>query len=165
MRTEKVASIQAALAAGTYNVPASAVASKLVDACWAGSRRSEGFMGEFRGHPKSVETSVGLKALIVEASRALARLDAGRLEELAFSCQALDRTMARGNADFDARRQMAQHAQEAATDMAVFARVLDATRANLHVMNRLQELRMGRLECSERQVRGGMGAEAGHGDH
>ncbi len=29
---EKVASIQAALAAGTYNVPASAVASKMVDA-------------------------------------------------------------------------------------------------------------------------------------
>lgn len=32
VRTEKVAAIQAALAAGTYNVPASAVASKLVDA-------------------------------------------------------------------------------------------------------------------------------------
>ena len=67
--------------------------------------------------------------------------------------------------------------------MAVFARVLDATRANLQVMNRLRELRMGRLEYSERQARGGastgppsMGesqsrgrwgesAEAGHGDH
>lgn len=32
VRTEKVASIQAALAAGTYNVPASAVASKIADA-------------------------------------------------------------------------------------------------------------------------------------
>jgi negative regulator of flagellin synthesis FlgM len=32
VRTDKVASVQAALAAGTYNVPASAVASKLVDA-------------------------------------------------------------------------------------------------------------------------------------
>lgn len=32
VRTDKVASIQAALAAGTYNVPASAVASKMVDA-------------------------------------------------------------------------------------------------------------------------------------
>ena len=41
--------------------------------------------------------------------------------------------------------------------MAVFARVLDATRANLNVMNRLRELRMGRLEYSERQVRGGKG--------
>ena len=32
VRTEKVAAIQAALAAGTYNVSASAVASKMVDA-------------------------------------------------------------------------------------------------------------------------------------
>jgi len=32
VRTDKVASVQAALAAGTYNVPASAVASKMVDA-------------------------------------------------------------------------------------------------------------------------------------
>jgi negative regulator of flagellin synthesis FlgM len=32
VRLDKVASIQAALASGTYNVPASAVASKMVDA-------------------------------------------------------------------------------------------------------------------------------------
>ena len=32
VRTDKVAAVQAALAAGTYSVPASAVASKLVDA-------------------------------------------------------------------------------------------------------------------------------------
>ena len=32
VRADKVAAVQAALAAGTYNVPASAVASKLVDA-------------------------------------------------------------------------------------------------------------------------------------
>jgi negative regulator of flagellin synthesis FlgM len=32
VRMDKVAAIQAALAAGTYNVPASAVASKVVDA-------------------------------------------------------------------------------------------------------------------------------------
>jgi len=35
VRTEKVAAVQSALAAGTYNVPASAVASKLVDAMMA----------------------------------------------------------------------------------------------------------------------------------
>ncbi|MDR3751881.1 MAG: flagellar biosynthesis anti-sigma factor FlgM [Terracidiphilus sp.] len=32
VRTDKVTAVQAALAAGTYNVPASAVASKVVDA-------------------------------------------------------------------------------------------------------------------------------------
>ena len=38
VRTEKVAAVQAALAAGTYNVPASAVASKMVDAMLSGDR-------------------------------------------------------------------------------------------------------------------------------
>ena len=37
VRSEKVASIQLALAAGTYAVPASAVASKLVDAMLSGA--------------------------------------------------------------------------------------------------------------------------------
>jgi negative regulator of flagellin synthesis FlgM len=38
-RMDKVASVQAALAAGSYNVPASAVASKLVDAMLGGDRQ------------------------------------------------------------------------------------------------------------------------------
>ena len=38
VRADKVASIQAALAAGSYNVPASAVASKLVDSMLGGGR-------------------------------------------------------------------------------------------------------------------------------
>jgi negative regulator of flagellin synthesis FlgM len=38
VRTDKVTSVQAALAAGTYDVPASAVASKMVDAILGGSR-------------------------------------------------------------------------------------------------------------------------------
>ena len=37
VRPEKVAEIQSALAAGTYDVPASAVASKLVDAMLSGT--------------------------------------------------------------------------------------------------------------------------------
>jgi flagellar biosynthesis anti-sigma factor FlgM len=37
VRPEKVAAIQSALAAGTYEVPASAVASKLVDAMLSGA--------------------------------------------------------------------------------------------------------------------------------
>ena len=38
VRMDKVSNIQAALAAGTYSVPASAVASKLVDVMLAGGR-------------------------------------------------------------------------------------------------------------------------------
>jgi len=38
VRAEKVASIQAALTSGTYSVPASALASKLVDAMLSGGR-------------------------------------------------------------------------------------------------------------------------------
>lgn len=38
VRGDKVASVQAALAAGTYNVPASAVASRMVDAMLMGNR-------------------------------------------------------------------------------------------------------------------------------
>ena len=38
IRTEKVASVQAALAAGTYNVPDSAVASRVVDAMLGGDQ-------------------------------------------------------------------------------------------------------------------------------
>ena len=38
VRTEKVASIQAALAAGTYEVPASAVATRIVDVMLTGQK-------------------------------------------------------------------------------------------------------------------------------
>jgi hypothetical protein len=104
-----------------------------------------------------------LRELVVEASRALARLDADRLEELALSCDALNQGLASLNAD--GRAELARQAGDATADMAVFARVLDATRANRNVMNRLRELRAGRLEYSERQARGGAAAEAGqHGN-
>ncbi|MGA2207903.1 MAG: hypothetical protein ABSG10_14340 [Terracidiphilus sp.] len=104
-----------------------------------------------------------LKELVVEASRALVRLDAARLEELALCCEALNRRLVPMSAE--ERRTMARQAREVRSDMAVFARVLQATRANWNVMNRLRELRAGQLEYTERQARGSAGVEAGHGDH
>jgi hypothetical protein len=107
-------------------------------------------------HPK-------LKQLVVEASQALALLDAGRLEELALSCEALNRDLP--IASSEDRMRLARQAQEAASEMAVFARVLEVTRSNLNVMNRLRELRAGRLEYSEAQARGWTRGENDHGDN
>ncbi len=95
--------------------------------------------GELGGRPK-------LKELVVEASRALALLDADRLEELALSCQALNRDLP--HADAETRAALTREAREANGEMAVLVRVLEVTRANLNVMNRLRELRGGPLEYS-----------------
>ena len=116
---------------------------------------------EHRGQPK-------LRDLVVEASRSLARLDAGRLEELALSCQALNRDLTRSDLACGDRREraaLAFEAREAVQDMAVLARVLEATRANLNVMNRLRELRGGRLEYSEGQMQRWVHTENGHGNN
>lgn len=106
-------------------------------------------MTELRLQPAHPE----LKQLVVEASRALATLDADRLEELALSCQALSRDLmpvSRADARVGAvaRQGLARQAREAAADMALFDRVLEATRANLKVLRRLRELRSGRFDYS-----------------
>ncbi len=110
-------------------------------------------IGESRWRPR-------IKEIVAEASRALARLDAGRLEELALSCQALNRHFA----DAD-RAGLAVESKEAVGDMAVFGRVLEATRANLHVMNRLRELREGRLEYILPKAQPSQRMESRHGDN
>jgi hypothetical protein len=104
-----------------------------------------------------------LKELVMAASRSLALLDADRLEELALSCQALNRDLTPASAE--RKGELARQAREATGEMAVFARVIEATRANLQVMNRLRELRAGQLEYKERQGQGRTQAESSHGDH
>ena len=104
-----------------------------------------------------------LRALVAEASKALARLDAERLEELALSCDALNRELQ--SRDPDTRPGLAREAREAAGEMALFARVLEATRANLHVLQRLRDLRSGRLEYGGLPGRGWTPAENSHGNN
>jgi hypothetical protein len=104
-----------------------------------------------------------LKELVVEASRALARLDADRLEELALSCQALNRELP--PLSREQRGELARQSLEAEGDMATFARVLDATRANLNVMNRLRQLRSGPVEYGVREAQEAAKKECGHGDN
>jgi hypothetical protein len=87
-----------------------------------------------------------LKALVAEATQALALLDAERLEELARSCEALNRELA--EAGPKERAAMARDAADAAKGMAVFSRVMDVTRSNGRVLRRLIELRAGQTEYS-----------------
>ena len=107
----------------------------------------------------------GLSELVTEASRALARLDAERLEELAHSCRLLNGDSTRSGTPDSV--EIAQQAREAAAKMAVFGRVIEATRTNLSLMHRLRELRMTQLEYGEnsgRENRAYQSAEAGCGD-
>jgi hypothetical protein len=104
-----------------------------------------------------------LKGLIAEATQALAHLDAERLEELAVSCQTLNRDLKR--TEGKGRLELARQARDATCDMAVFARVLEATRGNLEVMNRLRELREGRLEYGGPLTREWVRTESKHGDN
>ncbi|HKF45773.1 MAG TPA: hypothetical protein VKB38_00350 [Terracidiphilus sp.] len=92
-----------------------------------------------------------LKQIIREASQALALLDASRLGELALCCSALNRNLESAGAP--ERAELARQARGAAGDLATFARVLDATRANLTVMQRLRELRQGQLEYRDAALR------------
>ncbi len=104
-----------------------------------------------------------LQAIVVEASRSLAKLDTARLDELFQSCQALTRSLHAG--DSGVRARLALEARDAKGDMAVLCRVLEATRANLNVMKRLRELRQGRLEYTERQLHGTPAAGDRDGHH
>ena len=108
--------------------------------------------------PEATAANPELKALVVEASRALALLNAPRLEELAVSCEALNRNLDRMGAD--EKRELARQAREAQADMSVLKRVLEATRANRNVMRRLREMRERRLEYNERMIRGNANSAA-----
>lgn len=89
-----------------------------------------------------------MKQLVREASRALAALDSERLEELALSCQALNRDPSMvENAE---QNGWLRDAQEAKQDMTVLARVLEATRANIDVMRQLSQIRDGKPEYGPR---------------
>jgi len=82
-----------------------------------------------------------LKVLVAEAAKSLERLEADRLEELALSCQALSRDLTPGDQPFSACE---VHA--AKQDMAVLAKLLEVTRTNVAVMDRLRQLHAGRAE-------------------
>lgn len=113
---------------------------------------------------------VGLKEIVSEASQALASLDAQRLEEMAVSCQILNRcSEASGVADEFVSGLAGPERFQAARELALLGRILEATRLNLKVLYRLREIRAARLEYAPE--RGGdwigqtvVSKEAAHGD-
>jgi hypothetical protein len=89
-----------------------------------------------------------LKEMVLEASRALAHLDAERLEELVVSCDALNREQI--HADAESRVRWAREARGSRQEMALLASVLEATQANLRVLRQLSAIRSSRLEYALR---------------
>jgi hypothetical protein len=92
-----------------------------------------------------------LKNVVMEASRALARLDADRLEEMALSCQALNRDLKSLTGANSA--EIVRQAIGAEGEMATFARVLDATRANFEVLQRVLDLHEGTMDYGRARSR------------
>ena len=104
-----------------------------------------------------------LKGMLTEASLALAYLDAERLEEMALSCAALVR-----GPEWEpcySKNQFKPGSGKAMEEMAIFARVLEVTKANLKVMHRLREVRAAQLEYCPAQAGIGASEESEHGDH
>ncbi len=88
-----------------------------------------------------------LRILVAEAAASLARLDAERLEEMALSSQTLNRDLT-----VERRSQLHIEAHAATKEMAALAQVLQATRSNLAVMNRLREFHARRTEYAAGQI-------------
>jgi hypothetical protein len=89
---------------------------------------------------------VELKALVGEAVRSLAKLDADRLEELALSCQELNRDLVT-----ESLPALARETRAAKREMAALALMLEATGTNAAVMKRLRQLRTSRTEYTVRE--------------
>lgn len=85
-----------------------------------------------------------MKEVVLEAARSLAHLDAARLEELAVSCDVLNRELQ--SADARAKARLAREVLGNQREMALLASVLEATRANLRVLRHLSAMRAGSVE-------------------
>jgi hypothetical protein len=92
----------------------------------------------------TAQNAAELNQLVGEASRSLVRLDADRLEELALSCQAFQRSLS--TVQGDAPAMTSQAALEVRRHMATFGRVLEVTHGNLDVSRQIRNFEAGLLE-------------------
>ena len=98
-----------------------------------------------------------LKALLVEASLALAGLEVAKLEELALSCIGLLREMGGESG------QMTLDPSAIRRELSIFGRSVEATRANRDVLGKLRNRETPGLDYGLSPVSGTLGV--GHGDH
>jgi hypothetical protein len=103
-----------------------------------------------------------LREALIAASRALARLDADRLEELALSCQALVSGFERGAG---ANLQQGSRPRDGGRELTELGLVLRATQANLAVLRGLRRGGATELEYGQAAARAGTAIEAHDGDH
>ena len=108
-----------------------------------------------------------LRAIVIEATEALARLDADRLEELVLNCQKLKREISPHPEVFNASTASSLLAQginpaqphlhlhsscDNPLEMAAFSRLLSLTRENLSVLTRVRIQQDAQLEYSDREA-------------
>jgi hypothetical protein len=89
-------------------------------------------------------TQGSLKKVLEEATESLAWLDGERLEEIALCCAMQMRGNDRGCDE--GLKYVERESEQPTREMAIFLRVLQATKANLQVMRRLREMRGTKLE-------------------
>jgi hypothetical protein len=109
------------------------------------------------GWQQELRPGVALREIVRQATEALIRMDAERLEELARCCSDLNRDFNRDlqGPDSDTALKAAADMQASAHDLRLLERVLFETRANLKVFTRLHAMRLNeaaRFQASERKV-------------
>jgi hypothetical protein len=97
-----------------------------------------------------------LKALLAEASLALARLDAARLEQIARCCTELIR-------EAEGQQGLTLNVLEFRNELRVLGRVVDSTRANLAFLRVLGDREDANLNYGHPALRSAL--EVPHGDH
>lgn len=101
-----------------------------------------------------------LRTILSEASEALARLDADRLEEMAFCCESLaGETLLCGSLD-----PLRDDRRKAEDELTVLRKLLKATRSNLAIVNGIGAERGSRLEYGDNRAIGSVGTEGDHGN-
>ena len=103
-----------------------------------------------------------LREIVAEASRALVQLDAERLEELALSCQALNRRLPESVTKLTPDPAQTRAAKR---EMATLGRILEVTRGNLRVLRQLRHFEQGFLEYKDAGTAAWPKEEARNGDN